>query len=138
MIDRFINQYEFLGNFYPLPHPTLEHHFQSKKVLDPTLQGKILAAPTPNEAKMLGRSVPLREDWEQVKDKIMEDLVRWKFSDKVLGKALVLTGDQELVEGNYHGDAIWGCVKKGNEWVGENRLGRILMKIRAEVRKKGI
>lgn len=138
MIDRFINQYEFLSNFYPLPHPTLEHHFQSSKTLDPKQKGEIMAAYSPNEAKRLGRAVKLRPDWEQIKNKVMEDLVRWKFQDPVLANKLLLTGSEDLMEGNYHGDAIWGCVKQGDVWVGENRLGKILMKVRLEVRKKGV
>lgn len=137
MIDRFINDNEFLSNFYPLPHPSVEHHYQAAKTDDPVLKAKIMNAARPHEAKALGGKVPLRKDWEQVKTKIMEDLVRWKFSDPVMAGHLVRTGDQELMEGNYHRDAIWGCVQKDGQWVGENRLGKILMKIRAEVRKKG-
>lgn len=138
MIDRFIGEHDFLSNFYPLPHPTLEHHFQAAKSLDPVVRGKVMAAPTPHEAKALGRALACRKDWEQVKTKVMEDLVRWKFQDPVLANKLLKTGDQELMEGNYHKDAIWGCVRKGDQWVGENRLGKILMKIRLEVRRKGI
>lgn len=138
MIDRFIGDYQFLSNFYSLPHPTLEHHFQAAKTLDPVLKGKIMATPTPADARKLGNEIKLREGWETIKGKVMEDLVRWKFTDKVLANYLLQTGDHELIEGNDHGDAVWGCVRKAENWVGENRLGKILMKIRLEVRKKGV
>jgi ribA/ribD-fused uncharacterized protein len=138
MIDRFINTYEFLSNSYPMPHPSVEHHYQAAKTDDPALKAKIMNAPSPHEAKKLGEAVPLRKDWERVENKIMENLVRWKFSDPVLGNLLLQTGGEELLDGNYHGDAIGGCVRRGEVWVGENRNGKILMKIRLEVRKKGL
>lgn len=38
-------------------------------------------------------------------------------------------GDAELIEGNTWGDRIWGVC----DGVGENRLGKILMRVRAEM-----
>ena len=73
----------------------------------------------------------MRADWEQVKFQVMEDCVRYKFTHHPdLRVALLATGDAELIEGNDWGDRIWG-VYQGQ---GENRLGKILMKIRAELR----
>lgn len=40
------------------------------------------------------------------------------------------TDDAELVEGNTWGDRYWGVV----DGVGENRLGKLLMERRAELR----
>jgi len=77
-------------------------------------------------AKKRGRKVTMREDWDQVKIPIMEDLLSQKFSDPVLAKKLVETGDSQLVEGNWWGDVFWG-VCRGE---GQNNLGKILMKIR--------
>jgi predicted NAD-dependent protein-ADP-ribosyltransferase YbiA (DUF1768 family) len=61
----------------------------------------------------------------------MEDCVRYKFThhDDLRAK-LLATGDSVLEEGNTWGDRIWG-VYQGQ---GDNRLGKILMKIRAELR----
>ena len=42
---------------------------------------------------------------------------------------LIQTGDSVLIEGNTWGDRVWGVCNG----VGENRLGRILMKIRSEL-----
>jgi predicted NAD-dependent protein-ADP-ribosyltransferase YbiA (DUF1768 family) len=43
---------------------------------------------------------------------------------------LIDTGDQELIEGNWWGDVIWGvCNGKG-----ENHLGKILMEVRKELK----
>jgi hypothetical protein len=61
----------------------------------------------------------------------MESLVKEKFTrDTELGAKLVATGDEELVEGNYWGDTFWGVCRG----VGQNHLGKILMKVREELR----
>ena len=85
----------------------------------------------PSDAKRLGRKVRLRSDWETVKDKVMYDVCHAKFSQNAeLRKQLLKTGDVELIEGNAWGDRVWGVCGG----VGENRLGRILMRIRDEMR----
>jgi len=62
----------------------------------------------------------------------METLLRDKFTRHADLRILLLdTGDRELVEGNTWDDRFWGVC----EGVGENHLGRLLMKIRAELRE---
>ena len=87
----------------------------------------------PRDAKRRGRRVRLRKDWEQVKDRIMEEIVRAKFSqNEELKEQLLATGDAQLVEGNRWNDRYWGVdIRSG---VGENHLGKILMKVRSELR----
>lgn len=80
--------------------------------------------------KRLGRRVKLRPDWESIKDQVMYEVCKAKFSQNTdLRDKLVATGDAELVEGNTWGDKIWG-ICNGQ---GENRLGKILMKVRTEL-----
>lgn len=135
VIDSFRGRYHFLSNFYPWPGPSVEHHFQAAKTLDKEWRKKILRAKGPGEAKKLGRQAPIREDWEEIKVGVMEDLVRMKFSERVLAADLLATGDALLIEGNTWGDTWWGMVKSGDgKWTGRNELGRILMKIRNELR----
>lgn len=75
--------------------------------------------------------VHLRPDWDLIKDKVMYEVCWLKFSTHPdLKEKLLATGDRELVEGNFWGDAYWG-VYLG---VGENKLGKTLMKIRSELR----
>ena len=93
---------------------------------------KIANAKTPGEAKKLARKLPIRPDWEEVKDQIMLDLVRIKFSKSGLKKALLATGDAELIEGNTWNDTYWGVCKG----VGQNKLGKILMQVRKELREE--
>lgn len=45
---------------------------------------KIAAARTPGMAKRAGRAIDLRPDWEKVKDKIMWEAIRLKFSEPTL------------------------------------------------------
>jgi ribA/ribD-fused uncharacterized protein len=138
-IDSFEGEYRFLSNFYPaetvfegVTYPTSEHAYQAAKSLDPAERQKIAAQPTPAEAKRAGRALPKqRADWEQVKFDVMERCVRDKFTRHAdLRAKLLASGDAELIEGNTWGDRIWG-VYQGQ---GENHLGKILMKIRSELR----
>lgn len=137
-IDSFRNGYAFLSNFYPSPvtyqgdlYPTVEHAFQAAKTHNPQERDKVRLAPTPTGAKRAGRRVDLRPDWEQVKLQVMASLLTQKFCDPTLADLLALTGDQELVEGNTWGDRFWGVCKG----TGHNHLGRLLMEVRAELRR---
>ena len=79
--------------------------------------------------------VNLRPDWEDVKVQVMEDIVRAKFTQNpYLGDWLFNTGDSELIEGNNWGDTTWGVDIKTKK--GKNLLGKILMKIRDELKGK--
>jgi ribA/ribD-fused uncharacterized protein len=114
-------------------YPTNEHAYQAAKSLDPAEREFVRTRVSPNMAKKAGRrNVTLRADWEQVKLKIMEDLVRQKFQDPELKKQILSTGTAELIEGNWWNDTFWGvCNGKG-----ENHLGRILMKVREELKNE--
>ncbi|AKG20473.1 NADAR family protein [Calothrix sp. 336/3] len=114
---------------------TVEHYFQGQKFLDLDYQEKIRNAHTPKQAAELGRSrkVPLRSDWEIVKDGIMLLAVRKKFSTHgAIRELLLSTGDEEIIE-NAPGDYYWGCGKDGT---GLNKLGKILQQVRQELRQK--
>lgn len=89
---------------------------------------------SPQAAKRLGRRVELRPDWETVKYDVMYQVCKAKFTQNsdLLDK-LLATGDAELVEGNTWGDQVWGICNG----VGENHLGKTLMRIRSELRDKG-
>lgn len=105
---------------------------------------------TPTQAKSKGRMLSLRADWlqklpnnqivfdssgvliEQVRDKIMYELNVQKFSNPYLKNLLLSSGDKHLEETNWWKDDYWG-VCNGD---GLNKLGRILMKIRSDIRSK--
>ena len=136
MINSFDGKYAFLSNFYEHPitegkitFPTNEHYFQAMKTLDLTERIAIARAGTPGQSKRMGRSVKLRSDWEEIKLSVMETALRLKFADPELAAMLKATGEEELVEGNWWNDTFWGVCNG----VGENNLGKLLMKIRAEL-----
>ena len=81
-------------------------------------------------AARLGRSrkVKLRRDWESVKLGVMLDAVAAKFTQHDDLRALLLsTGDAKLVE-HTENDDYWG------DGSGQNRLGRLLMQVRDQLR----
>ena len=136
MIDNFIGKHYFLSNFYQadviyngIRYSNNEAAFQAQKV-ESDADRYQFAKLSPSDAKRLGRRVTLRKDWEAIKDNVMYEICLAKFKqNEDLKKQLLETGNEPLEEGNDWGDMIWGTVNG----VGENRLGKILMRIRAEL-----
>lgn len=115
--------------------PTTEHYFQAQKFAGTPYAEDIRMAHNPRRAADMGRSrtVPLRPDWEEVKDAVMLKAVRKKFETHAELRALLLaTGDEELVE-NAPGDYYWGCGANGS---GKNMLGITLMQVRSLLRQQ--
>lgn len=136
-IKEFRGLYHFLSNFHEasvywdgITYRNNEAAFQSAKLVDKNERLQF-ADMSPNEAKKLGRVVALRKDWEDVKLNIMYEIVKAKFTQNAgLTIRLLETGDALLEEGNHWGDRYWGTVNG----IGENHLGKILMRVRAELR----
>lgn len=138
MITSFRGRWTKLGNYSSCvvfykghAYQSVEHAYQAQKSLDPGVQKLIRDCPTPATAKKTARAVRLREDWEQVKDQVMLDLLREKFVQEPERSILLSTGDEELVEGNWWKDTYWGQCPLGN---GKNMLGKLLMQVRSELR----
>lgn len=109
-----------------------EAAFQAQKVSSED-ECKTFSALNPSEAKKKGRHVSLRKDvdWDSVKTVCMYEICKVKFSqNEELRNRLIETGDEHLEEGNTWGDRIWGTVNG----IGENRLGKILMRVREELK----
>ena len=128
------------SNFAPFPielkghtWPTSEHYFQARKFAGTEHEAEIRRAKSPMIAARMGRSRqrPLRPDWEHVKDAVMFEAVRAKFSQHPRLKELLLsTADAEIVEHTAK-DSYWG---DGGDGSGANHLGKILMQVREELR----
>jgi ribA/ribD-fused uncharacterized protein len=138
-IDCFGGEFHFLSNFYPayvlyegIVWPSSEHAYQAMKTTDENQRLNISILDTPGEAKKMGKAVKMRVDWDDVKLDIMEEIVRAKFTQNPqLQTMLLYTEDLEIIEGNTWGDTFWGVC----DGVGENHLGKILMKIRDEIKE---
>src|SRR5262245_59473777 len=113
--------------------PTTEHYYQAQKFADAGLQAKIRQAEKPIIAKNLAdkHRDKLRSDWDATKDDVMYRAVRRKFElHGELRDLLLATGEEEIAE-SAPNDYYWGV---GREGTGQNRLGKIIMRIRAELR----
>lgn len=116
---------------------TSEHYFQAQKFAGTEFEEKVRQAPTPMESANLGRNrkFPLRKDWETVKDDIMREAIKAKFTqNKDLKKILLETGDALLVEHTAN-DNYWG---DGGDGSGQNMLGKLLMELREELKSEEI
>ncbi len=133
-IGRFSGQYDFLSNFYEEAFEfeghifkTAEHAYQAQKTIDDVDFEKVKNAKTAADAKKLGRKTCVRWDWDDVKLDIMLRIVLAKFSSSQnMTNKLLATYPSELMEGNVWGDTFWGVCNG----VGENHLGKILMRVR--------
>ena len=136
-VQGFKGEYRWLSNFWPaqvmlngINFPTVEHAYQAAKSDQPAKWAHFATLPKPSDAKRAGARLKLRADWDSIKLSIMEGLVRQKFNDPDLRQKLFDTGAQLLEETNHWGDTFWGiCNNEGN-----NHLGKILMRVREELR----
>lgn len=128
IIDRFRGEYAFLSNFAVCfsNGTSVEHYYQAAKCTSATDYTKIVRAATAKDAKFLSKTIKVREDWLSVRLIVMEELLKQKFITPKYSRLLLQTNDSLLVEGNDHRDMFWGVY----EGVGENQLGKLLMKIR--------
>lgn len=129
-------------NFYMRPivlkdkeWPSAEHYFQAQKFAGTPLEEEVRLTESPRAAFSIPRihSEDVRPDWFQINVAVMRDAVRAKFFQHAdLGRMLLKTGDARLVEHTAN-DKFWG---DGGDGSGQNKLGKILMEIRAELKKK--
>lgn len=139
MISNFRGQYFFLSNFYPckikydgLEYTCVESAYQSAKTKDVETR-KQFCDLSAKDAKAKGRKIKLRSDWEEVKDEIMYQLVKYKFThSSKLKWMLKKTKDEEIIEENSWGDMYWGRCNG----IGQNKLGEIIMLVRSEILEK--
>lgn len=117
---------------------TVEHYYQAQKFVGTENEGLIVTiqnVKTPMEAATIGRdrTLKLRCDWEQVKTQVMWQGVLIKFlTHSDIQNILLDTGEELIVEDSPI-DYYWGC---GRDKTGQNQLGKILMKVRQEIRQQ--
>lgn len=142
--------YGWLGNMapYPVKHdgkdwPTAEALFQAFRFLDPAIKEAIREANSPFQAKLIakahrGEMVVVERSEQDVEN--MRLVLRLKVEQyPELAQQLLSTADDLIIEdatSHPGGSAkFWGQVRKGEEWIGENRLGRLWMELRDELRQ---
>lgn len=77
----------------------------------------------------------IKENWEEIKVDVMFEAVLAKFmAHPDLAKKLIDTGYEEIIEETVKED-FWGC---GSQKNGRNMYGKILCKVRDELRNSRI
>jgi len=152
-INKFEGRWNFLSNFYPceieyqgIKYPSVEHFYVAQKCKNDQMINGIYYTPadfkemiartsSPGHVKKIGQKMKIRSDWDEKKLDFMNWGIREKFKKEELKDLLLSTDNLLLIEGNFWHDNFWGscyCDKCGNR--GKNHLGKILMKVRDELR----
>lgn len=136
LYGEFSNFAKFPVSLKGLVWPTTEHYFQAQKFVGTEFEEMVRCANSAAEAAQMGRdrSLPRRADWQEMKEEIMLDALRAKFSQHPeLRELLLATGNALLVEHTAN-DSYWA---DGGDGSGKNRLGILLMRVRGEIRGGG-
>ena len=143
-----------LSNYgkYPVHHgdhvfPTLEHGYVYQKCIEAgeeTVANSVFGVTEAHQAKRIGENLKNinMAEWSRKKDDIMMDLLKSKFTpNSEPARALLATGNRILGEAGL--DTAYGTgvpITRKNAldqsaWTGHNNLGKMLMKIREQLRK---
>ena len=144
----FSNFYETNFTLDGVDYKSAEHAFQAVKAKtfgDDANFGKILKAKSAQSAKSFGKKVVGFKDevWTpEKKEEVMKQIVRAKFTQNLeLRKKLLDSGDKILANADAR-DKFWGVgtsastaiAKDPSKWKGDNKLGKMLMELRTELR----
>ena len=139
MIKEFKDEYRWLSNFVPAKitlgkrtFASVEHAYQSEKSDDPDWKTYCTLETNPAVVKRQAKNVILRKNWDEMRDHIMIDCLIQKFSQEPYKQLLLDTKNEEIQEGNYWGDDYWGVNLKTGK--GQNKLGKIIMRIRNDIK----
>lgn len=116
-------------------YKTVEHYYQSKKFDNKELIKKIIECDTPKEASTIGRDRKNKriDNFKDKKLDIMYEGVLEKFrQNSDIRAKLIETRNQEIREMTVK-ESYWGV---GPNMDGENHIGKILMKVREQVKKE--
>jgi ribA/ribD-fused uncharacterized protein len=114
---------------------TAEHAFHVGKAVHERDRQCIAAAADANEAKIIGRSIEMREDWDTYRVEHMRATLAAKFApDRHEAVVLMSTGVARLVEGTLWRDEFWGVNLELSGRPGRNMLGELLTERRAALK----
>jgi ribA/ribD-fused uncharacterized protein len=147
MIHEFKDEHSWLSNMTPFEKPLLygtgkykqsyrtnEHFYVAMKSMDWNVRKHIMELQSPGKVKRFGRTLQIREDWDEIRIPTMRKGLEYKFSkhNPTLRQKLIDTGDQYIQEGNTWGDSFWGhCFI---DEMGKNNLGKLIMERREEIK----
>jgi ribA/ribD-fused uncharacterized protein len=130
-------------NFY-----STEQAFMYEKALhfgDIETAEEIIKTPHPKTCKELGRMVKNfnAEEWSKVSYDIMVDVNYAKYKQNIRHRALLIATEDKIIVEASPFDTIWGIglhwrddkVLDEANWLGQNLLGKALMRVRDELTK---
>ena len=141
-IKGFFGDYRYLSNFEPAityfegqRYPSSENAYQAAKVI-PDQRGPFTFCSAAQSKKIWKEDSYIKiytpATWDIIKYEIMSVIVFDKFyRNRSLREKLIETREKYLEETNNWGDIYWGVVRG----IGQNNLGKILMKTRQFWRK---
>ena len=140
-VKQFNGEYRWLSNFWNknvlivhegITFTSNENFYQAMKTkdVDKRIQiSKMNEADAKAEGKWIEKSHMFRDNWDEIKESVMLYGLKQKFKNPIMKQKLLDTEDMVIEEGNTWNDREWGiCLKTGE---GENKLGKLLMKIRS-------
>lgn len=132
----FSNLYRREIEFEGERFPTSEHAYQAGKARKPEVRKWLMDAPSPALLAMAAHGLyvwDISSDWSKIKFDRMKGVLLAKFTQhEDLKQLLLSTGTARLVESATVDNAVnrlWGEVRG----VGKNKLGELLMEVRAEL-----
>ena len=113
--------------------PTSEHYFQAQKFVGTPQETTIRKAVSPMKAAELGRSrtYKIRQNWDNIKENVMYDALKAKFTQHQELREILLSTQEKILIEHTENDGYWG---DGGDGTGKNRLGKLLMRLRKELK----
>jgi ribA/ribD-fused uncharacterized protein len=143
----FSSFYDTIFKLDDVEYKSAEHALQAIKAKtfgDEENFKKIVKAKSAQSAKSFGKKVEKFDEkiWDEKKEDVMRQILRAKFSQNPEArKKLLNTGDKTIANADPR-DNYWGIgtsatttiAKNPSKWKGENKLGKLLMELREELR----
>jgi predicted NAD-dependent protein-ADP-ribosyltransferase YbiA (DUF1768 family) len=142
IIDNFNEEFSFLNNSYPSEvffegkiYPSIFNAYQASRTVNDFFRKLLQKTQTPEKIYEIAVQITDPIDWNTKRLLIMEKLIRDKFiRNSYLKQELLNTLNRDLLNTfsiKTESNVFWGVFK--NE--GENHLGKILMRVREDIRK---
>ena len=115
-----------------LLYPTVEHAYHCQRYSDSSIIEEIKNARSAHGAWEVSQKYKAQQDpdWDTKKAAVMEELCRAKLAQHLIVKeALIASGDAVIIKD--YPDPFWGVGLNGE---GRNEMGKLWMKLRAELK----
>lgn len=140
-IKGFTKDYHFLSNYYNHTIKFDGLFYRNNiacfiaQMFEPNDTKKLFSKMLPGQAIRMAEMMrnPREKEWNDIKEDLMYKICYAKFSYATkLRDQLIDTGDAELINETKWDNKFWGTTNG----IGENKLGKILMRIREELKEK--